>query len=48
VRAENRHCARRDLRQFLGEHGALASQLVDDVLVVHDFVQYVHGSAEHL
>ena len=46
VRGEHDRAAGRNLVELLDEHGAFRLQIVDDELVVHDFVAHVDRRAE--
>ena len=48
VRREDDRAAARNFVQFLDEDGALAAQVLDDVLVVHDLVSHIDGRAVQL
>ncbi len=48
VRAEDRHRALRNLREVVDEDDAARGKVLDDVAVVHDLVEHVHGRAVDL
>ena len=48
MRAENDRCAGWHLIQFIDKHGSLGTQVIADVLVVHDFVTDIDRCAEFL